>query len=60
MERITISTPDLVSFTEAARQLKVSRPTIYNMIARNELHPITIGANRYLLRNEVERLKDEE
>lgn len=57
MERITISTPDLVSFTEAARMLNVSRPTIYNLIKRYELHPIEIGHNRYLLRLEIERLQ---
>jgi len=59
MAEFTISTSDLLTFAEAAILLGVSRPTIYNMVAKLELHPLTIGKNRYLMRLEVERLKNE-
>jgi len=58
MEKITISTPDLVNFTEAAKILGISRATIYNLIKRQQLHPVEFGSNRYLLRKEVERLNE--
>ena len=48
---------DLVNFTEAATILGVSRPTIYNLVAREKLTPIDIAHNRYLNREEVEQLK---
>ncbi|MBA7466221.1 hypothetical protein ES707_01398 [subsurface metagenome] len=56
MPEIKLQTNDLVSFSEAARLLKVVRMTIYNMIEREELHPFYIGQNRYLFREEVEKL----
>lgn len=59
MEELTIKTNDLVTLTEAASILSVSRPTVYNMIEKHSLHPIVIGNNRYLLRAEVERLRKE-
>ena len=51
---ITIKTKDLLTFTEAAFILKVSRPTLYSWIKKQRLHPVLIGRNRYLLREEVE------
>ncbi len=59
MQEITIKTNDLVTFTEAAHILKISRPTLYNMVVKQQLHPVVIGRNRYLLRNEVERLAND-
>ncbi|MBA7592513.1 hypothetical protein ES708_34700 [subsurface metagenome] len=59
MEEITLEVSNLLTFTKAAEMLGVSRPTIYNLVNRQELHPVAIGRNRYLLRHEVERLKRE-
>lgn len=56
MEELTIKTNDLVTFTEAAKILSISRPTLYNLVLKAQLHPILIGRNRYLLRSEVEGL----
>jgi len=56
MIRLTINTNDLVTFAEAAKILGVSRPTVYNLVIREQLHPVAIGSNRYLSRNEVESL----
>ena len=58
MEELTIRTPDLVTFSEAAKILGVSRPTIYNLIEKQKLHIVAFGRNRYLLRAEIERLKN--
>jgi excisionase family DNA binding protein len=57
MDELTIKTRDLVTFTEAATILGVSRPTLYNLVKQESLHPVLIGNNRYLLRAEVEKLK---
>ena len=60
MADLTIKTEDLMTMRNAAKFLGVSRPTLYNRIRQNQLHPVLIGRNRYLLRAEVERLgKDE-
>ncbi len=59
MEEITIRTPDVLTFTEAAKILGISRPTIYNLIKKHTLHTVTFGKNRYLLTNEVEKLREE-
>jgi excisionase family DNA binding protein len=57
MMKLTIHTDDLMTLSDAAEYLGVSRPTIYNMIERLTLHPVLIGRNRYLLRTEVEGIK---
>jgi len=48
-----------VSYFEAASILQVSRQTVYAMIRRDELHPFNLAENRFLHREEVERLRDE-
>jgi excisionase family DNA binding protein len=48
-----------MSYSDAARLLHVSRQTIYAMIDRGELHPLEIAERRYLLREEVEGLKNQ-
>ena len=55
---MTLRTEDLVSLTDAASILKVTRMTVYNMIEKGKLHPFHIGRNRYLFRKEVETLRD--
>lgn len=57
MDELTIKTNDLMTFSEGAILLGVSRPTLYNLVEKQKLHPVLIGRNRYLLRTEVERLK---
>lgn len=58
MDKLTLNTNDLLTFSDAAKILNVSRPTIYNMVMREKLHPILIGRNRYLFRTEVERFRE--
>ena len=57
MEKLSIRTDDLVTCNGAAKLLGVSRPTVYNMIERYQLHPVMIGRNRYLMASEVANLK---
>ena len=60
MSKITLNSDELITFSEAAKLLGVSRPTIYNLVKREALHPVLIGRNRYLLRAEIERLKEKQ
>ena len=57
MVSLRLEVSNLVSFAEAAKLLGVSRPTVYNLVAEHRLYPIAIGSHRYLLRDEVERLR---
>jgi len=54
-----MSENNLINFSQAAELLSVSRPTIYAMIERGELHPIQIADRQYLKRDEVEHLSKE-
>lgn len=57
MAELILKVENLVTFTDAANILNMSRPTVYNLVARYKLHPVTIGRNRYLLREELEFIK---
>ena len=57
MPKVTLNVDNLITFTSAASILGVSRPTIYNLVAKYKLHPVTIGRNRYLLQEELEFIK---
>ena len=60
MSEFTLEISNLVNFTEAAEILGVSRPTIYALIEKQQLHPVAIGRNRYLLRDEIAYIKKKE
>ena len=49
-----MSENNYVNLSQAAEILGVSRPTIYKMIERGELHPVLIATRQYLKRDEVE------
>jgi len=59
MSEIRLQVSNLLNYSESARTLGVTRVTIYAMIKRGELHPVVIADRRYLLREDVERLKGE-
>ncbi len=59
MTKITLETKDLLDFTDAAKYLEVSRPTIYALIEEGRLHPISLGKVRYLYVAELEQVKKE-
>jgi excisionase family DNA binding protein len=50
-----MSENNLINFSQAAELLSVSRPTIYAMIERGELHPVQIADRQYLKMDEVEQ-----
>lgn len=52
-----MSENNFVNLSQAAEILGVSRPTIYKMIERGELHPVLIATRQYLKRDEVEEIK---
>ena len=57
MSKIELEIENLLTFTNAASILGISRQTLYQYIKREKLHPIAIGGRRFLLRSEVESLK---
>ena len=54
---IKLHTDNLLNFSEASRLLQFTRVTIYAMIKKGQLNPVAIADRRYLLKEEVERLK---
>jgi len=58
MSEIRLQVNNILTYKDAARLLGVTRVTIYAMITRGELHPLIIADRRYLLREEVETLKE--
>jgi len=56
---VTIRTEDLINYSDAAKTLGVSRVTLYAIIKRGKLHPVAVGRNRFLQKQEVEKLKAE-
>lgn len=48
-----------MDFSDAAKYLEVSRPTVYALVEEERLHPVTIGKVRYLLVTELARIKRE-
>jgi excisionase family DNA binding protein len=59
MAKITLETKDLMDFSDAAKYLKVSRPTIYALVEQGRLHPISLGKVRYLYVTELGQIKKE-
>ena len=58
MSRIHLTVSNLISYSQAAQTLGVSRQTIYAMIDRGELRPFAIGRHRYLFAEEVEKIRE--
>jgi len=57
MAELHLTVSNLMSYSEAARHLGVSRQTVYAMIERGELRPFAIAERRYLMTVEVEQLR---
>jgi excisionase family DNA binding protein len=54
-----ISTDDLYSTEEAARELGIGYATLYRWIKAGKLNPVRSEHRTYILKVEVERLKKE-
>ena len=53
---ILIHTDDLLSVQEAARLLKLSRPTVYSWINQKKVLSCRLGGTLYVLRSEIDRV----
>lgn len=59
MEEIKLEVNNLMNFSQAAEYLGVSRQSIYNYIRSRKLVPVEIGKSRFLLVDDLQRLKGE-
>jgi len=56
---VTITTDDLVSVPQAAKELKVHLATVYRWIKKGIIFPFRIGSQAYIPIKEIEKLKRE-
>ena len=53
-----ITIENLISYSEAAKMLGVSRVTVYAMIQRGEIVPVRISGRGYFIKPEIERIAE--
>ena len=56
---ITVKTDDLVTIAQAAKQLGVSRQTVYRWKDAGKIVSIEVSGSPYILKTEVERIQKE-
>ena len=59
MEKVTITTQDLISIPQAAKQLGVHFTTVYRWIKQGKVVPFTIGTQDFLTATAVKQLEKE-
>jgi len=57
MEKVTITSKDLVSVPRAAKELGVHFTTVYRWIKRGDIHPFTIGTQVFITATDLKALK---
>jgi len=57
--KITVTTPDLVSFPKAAKELGIAPSTLYRMRDRGEFTPFRIGTQVFITATDLNRLRKE-
>ena len=57
IEDVTLRTDDLLTFEEASKILTITRMTVHRWIKSGKLTKVKLGKNVYLLRSQVEQLK---
>ena len=57
--KITITTEDLVSVPQAAKELGVNFSTVYRWINKGKVHPFRIGGQVFITVDELKALKEE-
>ncbi len=57
--KITISTDDLLSVPQAAKQLGVHFATVYRWIEKGRIHPFRIGGQVFVTVDEIRALKEQ-
>jgi len=58
MTKITISTNDLISVPEAAKELGVHFTTLYRWINKGKIRPIRISNQVFIATDEIKALKE--
>lgn len=58
-ERITITTEDLVTVLQAAKELGLHHTTIYRRIEAGKIASLRLGGILFIPKSEIERLKGE-
>ena len=59
MPEIRINLDTILSYKQAAEILHITRPAIYWMVSKGKLRSIEIGGKRFIMREDVEKLKKE-
>jgi len=57
MAEVKLQIENILTYQQAAKLLQVSRPTVYLLIRRGDLHSLQIAGRHFLMKEEVERLK---
>lgn len=57
MEKVVISTEDLVSVPQAAKELGVHFTTVYRWIKKGKIQPFTIGTQVFITAADLKSLK---
>ena len=57
--KITISTDDLLSVPQAAKELGVHFATVYRWIDKGRIHPVRIGGQVFVAVDEIRALKEQ-
>ena len=59
MGTLKVEIENVLNYSEAARQLGITRSTLYTWIEQGRFHPMQIGRGKYLGLVEVEKVKAE-
>jgi len=59
LAKIEVDTSELLTVTEAAATIGMHRATLYRWVESGKVNAIRLGSSLYLLRIEVEKIKEE-
>jgi len=57
--KVTVTTEDLVSVPQAAKELGVNFSTVYRWINKGKIHPFRIGGQVFITVDEIRSLKEQ-
>lgn len=56
INKFTVTTDDVLSISQAAKALNITRMTIYRWLHAGKIIAIKLGSERYILKTEIERI----
>ena len=59
VSKVTVDVPDIVSMSDAAKEIGVHFTTVHRWVRSGKIHPFRIGGQLFLSQEEVEALKAE-